>query len=841
MRASKLLFFFLLLTLQVAVGQTVTEIYGKVTDASTKEPISYVNVRIYGGVPRITMTDPKGEFVLRTNEKIDSVVFSSIGYHPRSVHIKRGGVQELNIAMGSDELKLTEITVKAGKRHKRVIDTAANYVFYQVLKHKDENRANGRSTYKYENYDRLQISLLNPSEKFQNFFLWKAFHFAFENKDTTDEGSMYIPGVIKETYSDIYFRSHPINQKKEFVKAEQMTGIDNPSVFNLIRTEFKETDPYDNLYYFARTYFSAPFAPIGLGIYYFYLTDTARMDGRVSYKLHFVGKTKEDLALKGYAWIDSATWAIKYIQFRPNEKANLNFINEYDAKIDFTLVDGKYWMKNREQMQSIGSLFKKKNKLGILVQKLVEKKNFEINVALPDSFFKKPEEIILLDSARQKGRAYWDSVRFERLSPTQKRVFEISDTIKEVPAWKTLQWLGVFFTSAFADVGPISIGRVLNFGSRNAIEGWRARFGFETCSRFGKRGTPGNNFLRTFYFTGYGAYGFSDKDWKYMALTRIALPRKNDHWQTLEAFYKYDIKVAGQDESQTLLTFDNIVTLIAGKTLNKAMKVREFNVNYEKDWTRDFSTIETFSEQTFYNVPGVSNFAHKVNDVMVPVDKFNVTQFIFNTRYSRKSLYTAGVFYRYFATTKTPVVMLRYIAGVAEIQQDHMNFHNLQFTLSQRLFSAIGYTNYSFKAAKIFGRAPYTTCYLTQGNLGVLLDKFNYNLLRDFEFVSDQYAQLWIEHHFNGFFFNKIPGFNKLKLREVLVFKSLIGSFSKKNADVLSLPTDLKAPGPMPYIELGFGIENIAYLFRVDFLWRATYRNTGGQNWGVKFILKPNF
>ena len=123
----------------------------------------------------------------------------------------------------------------------------------------------------------------------------------------------------------------------------------------------------------------------------------------------------------------------------------------------------------------------------------------------------------------------------------------------------------------------------------------------------------------------------------------------------------------------------------------------------------------------------------------------------------------------------------------------------------------------------------------------ILLDKFNYNLLRDFEFVTDQYVQLWIEHHFNGFFFNKIPGFNKLKLREVLVFKSLIGSYSKKNAEVLTVPTGLNSPSKVPYVEVGFGIENIAYLFRVDFLWRATYRNTGGQNWGVKFILKPSF
>ena len=842
MRVHRFLFLlFIFITTISAAQTTVTEIFGKVTDATTKELLPYVNVRLYGGVPRATMTDPKGEFRIRTTEKVDSIVFSSIGYRSRNVTLKRGGVQELDITMGSDDLKLTEVTIKAGKRKKRVIDTTANYVFYQILKHKDQNRENNLFSYKYENYDRFQISLLNPGRKFQNFFLFKPFRFAFENKDTTEAGSMYIPGVIKETVSKVYFRSKPKKQQRAYVTAEKMTGVDNASVYRLIDVEFQETDPYANLYYFAKTFFSAPFAPIALGTYYFYLTDTAKLDGRISYKLHFVGKTKEDLAFKGSAWIDSATWAIRYIQFRPNEKANLNFINEYDAKIDFTFVDNKYWMKSREEIGSVGSLFKKKNRLGLYVQKLVEKKKFETNILFPDSLFAGTEERILLDSARYRSKDYWDSVRFSPLSPSQKQVFVISDTFKQVPAFKAYQWFGVFFTTAFADAGPLSIGRVLNFASKNNIEGWRARFGFETNPRFFKRGTPVNNFFRTFYFTTYAAYGFKDRDVKYLALMRINLPRKNERWQSLEAYYRYDIRVAGQDESQTLLTFDNIVTLISGKTLSKAMKVRDFAINYEKDWMKNFSTIMGMSVKTYYDVPGVSNFSHIERGVLTPVPSFNVTEFTIDSRYSPQTLFTAGVFYRYYATTRHPVLMFRYVAGIASIQGDNFNYHNLQLTLKQRLYSAIGYTNYSLKGGKIFGRVPFTSAYLTQGNLGILLDKFNYNLLRDFEFVTDQYVQLWIEHHFNGFFFNKIPGFNKLKLREVLVFKSLIGSYSKKNAEVLTVPTGLNSPSKVPYVEVGFGIENIAYLFRVDFLWRATYRNTGGQNWGVKFILKPSF
>lgn len=835
------LFFLLLLTTAGLKAQQMTEVYGIVTDAVTKQPMDYVNVRIVGTV-KATQTDPRGEYRIRSIEKIDTLAFSYLGYKTRYVPIKRGVSQQLNIEMGSDEVTLTEIAVKAEKKKKRVIDTVANYVFYKVLEHKDENRDNAFNTYKYDCYEKTDFSLLNPPQKFLNYWIFKPFRFAFENRDTTEEGNVFIPGVMRETVSEVYYRKKP-NSLKKFVKADNMTGVDNPSVMNMANYNFGEYDAYSNLFVIAQTSFIAPFANTAIVTYRYYLTDTARIDGRISYKLHFVGKVKEDMALKGYAWIDSATWAVKSLVFRPNEKANLNFVNDYTIRQDFTLVKDQYWMMNREEMNAVGSLFKKKNKMAILVTKVHARKNFEVDVPFPDSIFKGPEEIITLDSAVFKERQYFDTARFENLTSQEDRVYFISDTIKKVRAWKTYMWLGRFFTAAFADVGPISIGRVLNFGSRNNVEGWRVRFGFETNPRFRPK-TPVNAFLRKFYFYGYGAYGFKDKDWKYQAIVKVLLPQPNQRWQALEAMYRYDMRVPGQDEMQNLLTFDNIVTLISGKTLSKIMKVREFRITYEKEIVKDISTFAMFNEKTYYDIPGVFDFSRIGADATPHrIPKFNVTQFTFDFRYCYKDqAFIGNYFYRYYTKNKYPVILFRYTAGLVDIEKDHYNYHDLQLTIKQRLFSPIGFTDYSFKFGKIFGKVPYTESYLTQGNLGILYDKFNYNLLREFEFTTDQYASFWLEHNFHGFFFNKIPGVNKLRLQEVFVMRSLWGTYSNRNNDILQKPTELGQPFPKPYIEMGFGIANIAYLFRVDFLWRLTYRNNpGAPNWGVKIALKPGF
>jgi hypothetical protein len=213
-----------------------------------------------------------------------------------------------------------------------------------------------------------------------------------------------------------------------------------------------------------------------------------------------------------------------------------------------------------------------------------------------------------------------------------------------------------------------------------------------------------------------------------------------------------------------------------------------------------------------------------------------------DTRYSYLDQYFIGTFWRYFQPSKYPVFMFRYTGGVVNMAGEYFNYHNLRLTIKQRLSSTIGHTNYNFRVGKILGKAPYTSCFLTQGNLGIILDKFNYNLLNEFEFITDQYVSLWVEHHFDGFFLNKIPGINRLKLRELIFVKSLWGTFSQRNQSVLDVPVELTAPHKYPYAEAGFGIENIVYMFRVDFVWRATYRNKpGAQNWGVKLSFEPGF
>jgi hypothetical protein len=109
-------FSFFILCAPTAFGQ-ITEVRGRVIEGKTKEPLSYANVRMKGTITGTT-TDDGGFYFIRTPEKVDSIVFSYLGYPTRVVKIQRGKSQELNIELGSEGIAFNQVIVKAGKRKK---------------------------------------------------------------------------------------------------------------------------------------------------------------------------------------------------------------------------------------------------------------------------------------------------------------------------------------------------------------------------------------------------------------------------------------------------------------------------------------------------------------------------------------------------------------------------------------------------------------------------------------------------------------------------------------------------------------------------------------------------
>ena len=100
------------------------------------------------------------------------------------------------------------------------------------------------------------------------------------------------------------------------------------------------------------------------------------------------------------------------------------------------------------------------------------------------------------------------------------------------------------------------------------------------------------------------------------------------------------------------------------------------------------------------------------------------------------------------------------------------------------------------------------------------------------------------QHYFQGLLMNKVPIMKKLKWRLLATANVLYGSLRQENIEIMSLEDPEGNPTPgfnyldpkTPYVELGYGIENIFKIIRIDGVHRITYReNPLAQKFTLKF------
>lgn len=804
-----------------------TKIYGKITDSKTNEPLPFVNVAIVGTALG-TSSNLDGEYLITVSEKATQINFSSIGYESQTISFTYGQSNQINVQLKNSEVVVSDVVVYAKKRE-RIIDTPAVTLYRAVVAAKPINKPDNINSYSYNSYVKMQMDFINLPEKWVKGKFFKPFDFVFENGDTASNGKHYVPAFIHETVSDYYYRKSP-KASKEILRGSQLSGIENESVGELGNFQFDDVDAYDNLIILAGKSFLSPFSPTALSTYLYFLPDSQLIDGRKMYKLQFTAKNKEDVAFIGHAWIDSATKAIASIEMGPNVNTNINFLSDYRIRQDYKINEDNIWLMTQEIQQTEATAFNrsKKDRLSARITKTSSRKDIQTNIDFPDDFFS-GDNLERVENVYDRSDSFWVHNRHDTLTHEEKQIYTIVDSIKNTPRFKNLYWFGYLMTSGYARIGPVDVGRVYKMFSRNSIEGYRFRFGWRTNEKLTEK----------FQLQNYVAYGLKDKDWKYDVEMKFLLPSANKRLHQIETRYQYDLRILGSDNP--LITHDNMIVLLRSTPLSYMMKVRELEVNYQREFVQDFTATFGYLQSRYYAIPGQLDFLTPSEKGYIKSESsVKTAELYFEGRYAYKQKFYENEFNRKYLQTAYPVLEFSYALGIEGLANSEFNYHRVKLNLKQRLSWPAGYTKYQISAGKIWGKTPYPAQFLTAGNVTFIYDKFNYNLLREFEFISDQYVSLWLDHHFEGFFFNKIPGFNKLKLREVITFKGLIGN--QANDKAFMNPDNLSTPYPVPYIEVGFGIENILNMGRIDFLWRATHRNVpGGANFGIRIGFIPTF
>jgi hypothetical protein len=815
------------------LGQSVT-LTGKVLDAHSKEPIPFANVYVQSNPTDGTSADFDGLFTLNIDYQPDMIEVSALGYD--NLTWKFDGKTTLEFELVPASFNLNEIVVKGSRK-----EDPAYVLFKKVVENKPINDHEKVKAYGVEVYNKLELDLVDISEKFKNMRINKPFNFVFEYVDSTTEEKPFLPLFIAETLSDYYFTDDP-KKEKEHIKASKIVGdFENESVSKLLGIAEQKFNIYDNWIPIVGKKFASPISNRGTNFYRYYLVDSNFIDNKWCYQIQYFPKHGGINAFTGDFWVHDTTYAIKHIRLQILDETHLNYIEKLSIVQYFGHVGDSIWMPEKDFITIstskiteplTGGLMKKLNEHapGAQAKKTTTYRTYEFDKALVEQ--KIDSEIEVAKDASKKDDEFWEVNRHEELSESETTAYFLIDTIKNLPIVEKWQDILYAVYEGYVLVGPVDIGNIYTLYSNNQIEGHSFKFGVRTSENLSKK----------YWLGGYLAYGLRDRRWKhglnFMYMIEVS-PRQNitaNYWNDY-----FTSPYLRQDFSFSEDGFLSSHIFRRNDILYKLLSIRSFDASYYKEWKVGLSFKVDFASRS--TAPQF-NFKYNIGKEN-PKTSYALSEASLTARFAYKEKFINGDFYRTSLGSPWPIFSLKYSKGLKNVFEGDLDYHKLEFRLEEKLkWGMWGYTNFNLLAGKMWGRMPYLNMFIPQGNESFFMNMSGFNLINEFTFATDQFIMTTFDHHFDGLILQILPLFKKWRLRSVANFRMLYGDMSLQNriANELNLyeftseddPVRIKIPNKEPYMEVSYGVENIFRLLRVDVVYKLNYHSDVAPSWGIR-------
>jgi hypothetical protein len=818
----------LLLTSIQLFGQNVT-IKGRVTDSNSGDPIPFANV-VFNNSSVGATTDFDGFYTISTSNFTDSLVASYIGYKRKSkIYLK--SISTINFQLEEDVISLQEVVFIAG-------ENPAFEVLRNVVKNKPNNDKRKLTAYEYETYTKVEVDVDNINEDFRKKRIMKKIIQVMDSVDQIagEDGKPILPLFISESISNFYYRNDP-KLKHERILKTKISGVgveDGSLVSQFIGSSFQEYNFYNNWLNIVGKEFVSPIADSWKLYYDYDLTDSLYIGDDYSYRLDFFPRSEQDLAFSGTIWITKKEYALKQIDVTVGKKANLNFIEKIKIQQELAITEQGPWIpvKNRVLID-VGEITKKS--AGMLAKFYTSNKNIKVNDIKDRKFYEQP--IILAEDYKLKNdESYWKQYRHEPLSSLELSVRNMIDTLKSIPVVKTYTEIIRIAVNGYKKVGKLDLGPYLSFYSKNTVEGHRFQLGFKTNIDFSNRWIVGARV----------AYGTKDEKFKYRLSGRYIASRKK--WTEITASYIRDIDQVGLSENDLI---GNAVFSTATRfgTLIKPYFYTETKIGVQRQLFKGFRQSVIFDKRAYEPIDGYFDFAYHIDsdDVTSPLAvDFTSSEVILESRFAKDEVFVQNDNDRLsLGTSKWPIFTIRYTHGFKGLAGGDFDYDKLSLNIRKSLkMGFFGTSKFSLTGQYNFSVLPYPLLKVHIGNESIFYTTAAFNLMKFSEFVSDRYVSFKYDHHFEGFLLNRIPLMKKLKWRTLATANVLYGGLRQENRDIIP-DTDISGnnieePGffetGTPYVELGYGIENIFKVLRIEAIHRINYLadRPDVDNFGIK-------
>ena len=815
----KLLLFFISLGLLSATAQT--KVSGHVFDEGNT-PIPFANVMFKGSTIG-TITNEDGKFYLESDENWETLVVSFVGFKTLEIPLPKRINYELKFILQEEESSLDEVLIVTGKQSKKASENPAIRILKKIWERKRKNGLNQFKQYEYDQYEKVEFDLNTIDSALIKSKLFKGMEFVFEEVDTSNvTGKTYLPIFLNESVKKIS-GDNSINKEREDLIGNKNSGFSNNQIIiDFIDDLYSEYSIYDNYMKFFDKSFVSPLSRTGVQTYNYVLSDSAFIDNKWCYNIIYYPRRKNELTFKGDFWVNDSTYAIKNINLQVTKSANINWVKEIYIEQEFEVLNDSLFLIKRDYFLSDFSMNKKEKSRGIYGKRTTIYDNYQFNQPKDAKFY---DKVVYNYEADVYNRPddFWKTNRLEELSKDEKGVYKMLDTLKTVKKFKRMYNLGSILASGYIEFPSLNMdyGPIFSTFGYNEVEGVRLRTGGRTY--FGP-----NDLWR---IEGFLAYGFKDDKFKYGISGKWLLNKRSR--LTIFGGNRRDVEQIGASLTSSTDVLGRSLassSIISTGSNDKLTNISLTNLGFSIEPTRNF---EVRIDGSFRNLRSASpTFSLDYNDIESPTGiSSEIKQFesrLSLSYFPKREMTGFGVERR-----EKNDNFARLFAQVSRGDQDwfssDFDYTKVQFSYIQPWqLGGFGRLTTSIEAGKTFGEVPLALLNVVPGNQTFFSNYGTFPNLDFYEFVTDTYSSVHLEHNFNGRIFSRIPFLKKYNLRAILGLRGVWGELSEENRALSNTGNNpaefiLVAPDSRMYYEYSVGVANIFKVLRLDFNFRGNY------------------
>ncbi|HMQ74729.1 MAG TPA: DUF5686 family protein [Flavobacteriales bacterium] len=812
----------LLIAALPALGQR-TRVSGVVADARSGDPLPFANVGFVGAAEGST-TDSTGSFVLEADGRRDSLQVTMTGYRSFRQALPRGGAHDLFVALEPSSELLGEVRVRPG-------ENPAFAILRRVVARKPVN-APAAAAYEQELYHRVRFDLNHFSDRIKRNILLRPFDFLWEGIDTTADGVRYLPILLTEQHERRHHRAEPSAERTVLLGSRTSKFFRARRIMEFVQDMYVDPDIYQEQVLILDRSFPSPINDHFQRAYRYLLHDSlVPCDGFTCHRITYRPRVAADAAFTGELLIDTVSHAVVRVDLAFSIAANVNFVRHYRIRQHHTPEPGGPWFLRRSEVLADFTVIENDADMtGFFGRKLSVTRQVVLDQPRDAAFYTAAPPDPELDSAYFRDDAYWEAIRPEAFGLEEARVVRMVDRMNTDPRWKRREAVLHLLAEGWLPVGALDVGNVYTFVSHNRVEGWRGKVGLRTTDRLS---------------TGWGAsghlaYGADDERWK-GAASLWWRPRDARGHRTWGGGLDLWDDLVQPGRSAGLLPLDHALTsLVRLSGPDPRWYRRLVEAHVERRAADGLSARFGFFGERLADAAGPLPLL-RAGDTLA----WNAVDLAGARLAVRWSPGTPGFSAAFDELRKglfaprLPTVAMEATFAADGFLGGEVDLARLRVKVEHRQrVGRWGYLDLLAEGGALSGAVPYMLLFFPNSDPLLFNDARSFNLMNFMEFAADRYAALHVEHHLEGFLLNRVPLLGRIKLREFLFARAFVGDLRAENGNgPVPLPGGLAAPDG-PYVEVGFGLENILKVARVDLVWRLTELDRPDA---LPFVVKPSF